>query len=501
MRFLSLLFAALFVSASTQGQTIHRAKAPSPKAGTMFVYPERIALKNGTMFTAQRGQMFVPANRSKPGSDVISVEFYRFPSFNPETKAPPLFMLQGGPGFEGLEEELKKPGRFESQFMIFLNFVDIVVVGQRGIGSSKPNTVMNLSRKKRKRTQPPSLDERAAEFQKLLMREKQFWIDQGMDLSGLTVLEAASDVHDVCKGLGYEKMATLGGSFGSHWAMAIMHKYPDLVSHAVLSGLEGPDHTWDHPGWAWNVYKRVAKEAEADPKLAPLIPDGGLVKAAETLVKMAEEDPIRVVIDQRKSDVRTFTINADAMRRLVMGYSGSLKSWPHDIIQLHNGNYIDAARWLEKKYNGSQRDFDTASFWMLDSASGISKKKRAEYGSDPAIKIIGDANWRYALAQPICDIDVGDEFRLRFKTDVPTLMVHGTWDQSTPYENAKEVLPMFTNAKLVTVERGSHGALAEALGADQSFAWQLFQFILNGDFSKIPDRVELRKIRDWTVPK
>lgn len=50
----------------------------------------------------------------------------------------------------------------------------------------------------------------------------------------------------------------MGGSFGSHWSMAILRNHPELVARALLSAMEGPDHTYDHPGWILNAQERVA---------------------------------------------------------------------------------------------------------------------------------------------------------------------------------------------------------------------------------------------------
>ena len=50
-----------------------------------------------------------------------------------------------------------------------------------------------------------------------------------------------------------------------------------------------------------------------------------------------------------------------------------------------------------------------------------------------------------------------------FRTDVvfhvPTLVVHGTWDTSTPIENAREVAASLPRATRVEVVGGNHGAL------------------------------------------
>lgn len=490
-----LLAVSYCVSQQATAQSFHTAKAKSPAAGTMFIYPERIPLAAGGMFTAERGLMFVPLNRAKAESDVIAVEFYRFPrSEKADPDAPPLFLLNGGPGFEGLEAELKTRGTFERRLQQFLDISEVIVVGQRGIGSSKPHTLIEMEVQ-----QLPASDadgESAADaFRESLKRERQFWLDQGVDLTGFTVLEAATDVRDVAQGLGFEKIAIMGGSFGSHWGMALMRKHPEIIERAVLHGNEGPDHTWDHPGWLWNVFKRVAAEAEQDERLKPLIPEGGLIKAVEALVQRATDEPFTV--STNRSDV---VIDRSIMQQLARGYTRQLPAWPAEIITMANGDFLMAARAAHAQLNSRQRQFSTASYWMLDSSSGITAARRAEFESDPALQVIGSTFEWYANGSPMWETDLGDEFRQNFDTDIPTVIVHGTWDTSTPYENALELAPHFKNSKFVTVKRGSHGALGEAISADADFRTALAKFLAQGDPSDLPEMVEL-PLPDWNIPE
>lgn len=55
--------------------------------------------------------------------------------------------------------------------------------------------------------------------------------------------------------------------------------------------------------------------------------------------------------------------------------------------------------------------------------------------------------------------DLGPAFRADVEADTPTLIVHGTWDTSTPLGNAREVVAALGNAQLIEVVGGSHGAL------------------------------------------
>jgi len=493
------LLLLLLIPVTCRGQSFHKAAAPSPAAGSMFITPERIALKDGGFFTAFRGQMFVPLNRANPESDRISIEFFHFPresSANPNT--PPMFMLRGGPGFEGLDGMLSQAGQFEQNIQMHLATSDLIIVGQRGIGSSRPNTLIRHAR-------PPGLGksntgEATATFQDSIKEERQYWIDQGLDLSGFNAREAATDVRDIAKGLGFEQIMISGGSFGSHWGMTLMRQHPELVARAVLHGMEGPDHTWDNPGGIWNVYRRVAEDAEASTRLQDLVPEGGLVNAVEQLVLRAESKPIAVILNAGKSNEQEVIIDGDAMRWLARGYTRILRTWPAEVIEMHHGNMEKAARRVAMQQRGGVGSINsTASFWMLDSSSGISPQRLALFKADPALQIIGSTFDFYEMGSPIWEADLGEDFRASFKTDIPTVIVHGTWDLSTPYENATELAPWFTNGTLVTVERGSHGALGEALDADKDFRNALGLFMTTGDRSGFPEKIQLDAPK-WKVP-
>ena len=485
---------------TTLAQSFQVGSAESPTAGTLFAFPERIALKEKGMFTCQRGLLFVPLNRSRKTSDVIAVEFFRFPrrsEADPQT--PPIFILKGGPGFEGLEADLNKLGTLERRYFHFLEVSDVVVVGQRGIGSSKPNTVIEQNTGARSAVEPYDDAKAVNAFRKGLSRERQFWIEQGVDLSGFNVKECAADVRDLATALGYKQISLYGGSFGSHWGMAIMRSFPDLVARAVLTGLEGPDHTWDHPGWIWNVYKRVASEAEASEALRNRIPAGGLIATMESLVQRAKQKPFKRTVFRGRPNEATVLIDGQVMQRISRGISGKLRDWPAEVIQMSEGNFSNAVVFTLMRTR-QRRSFATASEWMINCGSGVSPKRRAEIESDPAVSVLGNINWTHSAGNPIWNNDLGDEFRTNFETDIPTVIVHGTWDTSTPFENALELAPYFNDHKFVTIKRGSHGALLQAESFDQRFRPALLKFLTSGDFSALPNEITLPAPR-WTVPK
>jgi pimeloyl-ACP methyl ester carboxylesterase len=491
------------VLAAEAQATRRKTLAPTPTAGSMYLYPERIPLEAGGLMSAERGVIFVPLNRSKPGSQVISLDIYRFRAADPHPGAPPIFYLFGGPNFGGLEPLLARPGYYESRLRALHASADLVVVSQRGIGPSKPTTLIEGA-SSFPLDKAVTEDERAEAIRSAAVRQRKYWTDQGLDLRGFTVLEAAMDLNDVRKALGYDKVVLWGGSFGSHWAMATMRLLPDMVARVVLRGMEGPDHTYDMPSYVLNSVKRLAAEADAAPALTGLVPPGGMMKAFETVLERVSTAPVLVQVKDAKTGVtQTVRFGPEDVRGMVTGYTASaasrngMRTWAADILRLYHGDFSAAAELRVR--SRETESFRTASYFMLDCGSGISPGRRARLMKDPAAAIVGALGFNYRTACPVWDIDLGDDFRKNFETSIPTVIAQGDYDVSTPLENALELSPFFKNSRFVVVRGGSHPALDDAMDAAPEFAKAVLSFARTGDMSGLPKEVALPPIR-WEVP-
>ncbi len=503
--YLTIILCALSLSLSAKPypNSFHQIPAEQPKAGTMFMFPERIKLESGGFTIAERGLIFVPLNRSKPHSDVIGVEVYRFKAIKKASKnTPPVFYLPGGPGYDGLEPILNsRPNHYENRIKPHLHSADLIIVSQRGIGPSKPTTTIETTLSPLPLDEPYNRSLRDEKARQKLAAEKEQWQSLGVDLTGYNVLEAAEDINDIRVALGYDKITLWGGSFGSHWAMAMMRLHPNVVERALLWGMEGPDHTYDHPGHIWNVFRRVANEAESSNELKPIIPTGGLIAAAESIVHRVEKSPFTVEVKGKSTGkVQTVLFNGDSIRQLIQGYSDDgIQAWPADILTMYYGDYKPAAEYLAGNFNSHRRRFSTASFYMLDCGSGITKKRQRDYDADPAANLIPYRNWAYVNGCPLWGSNLGDVFRQNFHSNIPTLILHGTWDQFTPYENAQELAPYFKKSKFISVERGPHWAIGKAMAHSAEIRHGVRRFIETGDMSQLPTKIVLDPI-DWKLP-
>jgi pimeloyl-ACP methyl ester carboxylesterase len=296
-------------------------------------------------------------------------------------------------------------------------------------------------------------------MQGLLKECRNRWQAQGVDLAAYNTVESASDIDDLRRALGYRRITLVGGSYGSHLALQFMRQFPDAVDRVVIFGVEGPDHTWDDPAGALHTLERIAAATEQSPEFRDRIPAGGLLTTLGQIIERLDREPQMVTVTDGTTERRVL-VDGDRVRRMVRADAGRKSQawlWPEWILAMQRGDFTAVARRA-----AGQRVLTLPDpiHFSMDCASGASPARRAHSRTDPARRLLGDINLEYEIA---CDVwpfdDLGASFRANVVSDIPTLIIHGTWDMSTPIENARDVASALTHATLVEVTGGNHGVL------------------------------------------
>ncbi|MEM6784031.1 MAG: alpha/beta fold hydrolase [Bacteroidota bacterium] len=474
-----------------------------PAPASLTIAEETVTWDDSVSVTFERGALTVPVNRARGSEATITVEVARFrrdAEAAPDT--PPIFVMRGGPGYPGIDDELDRSNYYRVYIRPFLAVADVVFVGQRGFGSS---TDTPCDDREALSLDDAFDDDRREQANRAAMdRCRAKWEAEGLDLTGFNVIEAAGDVADAARALGYEQIQLFGNSFGTHHGMAVMRTHPGLVARVTFGALEGPDHTYDSPSGLLNSLENIAASVERSETLAPYLPEEGLLEAYRALIERADAEPIVVETEHPDTDEPiTVRLDGDDFRELSRGTTRGLAwryimpAWPLDLLTMLDGDYQSAARRIFRlNTRTGQRN---AAFYQLDCGSGITAERGARYRTSPAADLLGPL-WRtYDVECQAWDADLGDGFRTGFATDIPALLIHGTWDMNTPYENALDLLPDFRTRHFVTVVGGSHGALWEATESDEGFAAML-QWMATGDASGLPERVVLPPM-EWRAPE
>jgi pimeloyl-ACP methyl ester carboxylesterase len=214
----------------------------------------------------------------------------------------------------------------------------------------------------------------------------------------------------------------------------------------VLAGVEGPDHTVKDPARVEAVLAVIAASHRAT-----------LLEDLRLLAERLARQPARV----QAPDGRTIVVGDWDLRRWV---SESLDLVPEieamlaAVPRMLEGEFRVLARWAAA--NRAPRPLNLMNLAM-DCASHASAARLTRIADAAAQSVLGDA-MSFPLPD-LCDVPglprLPDAFRSAVRSEVPALLVSGTWDGRTPPANAREVAAGMPNARVLVIEQASHSLM------------------------------------------
>ncbi|MEM6705033.1 MAG: alpha/beta fold hydrolase [Acidobacteriota bacterium] len=474
-----------------------------PSAGDLFLVPDIVHFGDGTSMPAERGYFFVPENRAKAQGELIALSVLRFSSTAAEPKEP-VFVLAGGPGSSYITPLQRGDRRYwEPAFLRLLiedlrEVGDVVIPDQRGAGMSLPFLRAGAREAQGTPDEPMTPESLGAFLRENALAAKEEWTSLGRDVDGYSAPELATDVNELRQALGYDAISIYGGSFGSQSTFTIVRLYPEIVRRIAVWGIEDIDHTFDRPSAILESLRQILADAEADPDLAPLVPEGGVLAAVErTLAELAEQPRTVEVVDPQTEE--TVEVAIGPVEFQTFWPQGARRegpqAWPGVLLPALDGDFTALAQMrLEMlKSPGDSPSFPRAQFQAIDCGLFPTAQRKQELETDPAIELLGDINRGYwegcgAWQAP----DVADDFKAPLETDLPALFFHGTHDTSTPLENAVTASAGYSNGHLMVVERATHGISAELYRERPELIRPLLRRFLRGEaIDDAPDRITL----------
>jgi pimeloyl-ACP methyl ester carboxylesterase len=334
---------------------------------------------------------------------------------------------------------------------------------------------------------------------------------QGIDPRGYDMKHFVDDIEAIRQQLNYEKIALIGNSFGSQWALSYIRMYPSKVDRALFSGIEPMENNYDDPDGRWKVLEKIAADAEADPVLSKQIPEGGLMEAFKTVITRLENNPVSVqLIDEDSGEVEIIVVGADDLRYNLMNegdrsYTSEIESWPKYILEMYQGDFrLLASNSIGRIYNSSSKMINP----LVNNSLGISKQREVLLDSRESKRWLGDVNVHYTATRDVCPAPkVSDEFLQPVKNNIPMILIHGDMDMSTPHGNATELMEYLENGHLISVKRGFHNAKRALIFKDSLLIDKVYGF-MNLDFEQdsfqdfsetIPSEYELPAFKFWPI--
>lgn len=223
----------------------------------------------------------VPLDPARPGQ-TLQLHVTVAPSLREGARADPLFVLAGGPGEAG------------SEVLPLLNTAlhrvratrDIVFIDQRGTG---------LSGKLECESGPD--DDSVLSDEQIDAMLRRCIAASKAPLSAYTTANAARDIEQVRRALGYGKINLWGGSYGTRLGQAYARAFPENVRALVLDAVAAPDQVIPAGGRdSQAALDKLFAQCEQDAACNKAFPGlraefGGLVAKVDKGVKVSLSDP------------------------------------------------------------------------------------------------------------------------------------------------------------------------------------------------------------------
>jgi len=448
------LMAALAACSSPPAPNAPAAVAAQVATPGLILAPMTFSGPNGVKVEAEKGVFEVPENRADPGSRKIKITFVRFKSTSPNP-GDPIVYLAGGPG--GTATGAAQGPRFPL-FMALREVSDVIAFDQRGTGDSNSIPFCKAEQPFTAAT-PVTRANLIAHFRREIAHCFDWWEGQGVDIDGYTTIENANDIEDLRRALGAKKVNLWGISYGSHLGLTMMKYHPASVNRAALSGIEGLNQTVKRPALTDKVFAHVQEIIDADPKAKALYPDlAGMMRRVHA--KLNATPAVATFTPQGASAPVTMTFDGFAVQLITSMSTADPPGFanaPLIYLALDNGQYPKVAQMLYGpllQMTAGFRGMPEA----MDLASGITADRLRLVTEEAKTSLLGDAlNFPMPQLLGIRDkIDLGNDFRAPFRSDIPSLFISATLDGRTYPDEAAEEIKGFSNKWRLIVENGGH---------------------------------------------
>jgi pimeloyl-ACP methyl ester carboxylesterase len=428
---------------------------------------------------ASCGYLVVPENRSRPTGRTIRLMVAKYPARLPEKRADPVVYLAGGPG---------DIAPLEVNGLVAANFIrdrDILVVSQRGTMFSVPaltcapaddfaRTLLGL------RFYSAATERAHLAATEACLRELNA---TGADLSAYNSAESAADFVDLRKELGVAEWNVYGTSYGSYLAQTLMRDHPEGIRSVVLDSVLPTTYTipenWRNTRAGFdNLFHACATEtacSAAHPHLE---------ETFSRLVNKLEADPLTTTV----SDPTT----GKDVKVVVDG--GALVDW------LRNQNYAvpllrAAPELIDKLAAGGRDSIDAIAKdrvrrapppgpgvpalgyglsygvtcredYPFATSRDLAAAGRESFPDYPAsVQDEGVGGWAYVNqdCRDVWKVPAAPEtMREPVASNIPTLLISGSFDTLTSLAGAEAVAARLSKAKIISIPGIGHAVASQS---------------------------------------
>jgi pimeloyl-ACP methyl ester carboxylesterase len=396
----------------------------------------------------------VAADRHDPGGTIeLPVVVLRATGPTPVPDA--VVIPAGGPGYPGADALGWADSPLNEQR-------DIVLYDQRGTGAAVPSL------------ECPAVD---AAFVAALQADRSYRVErdamaaarddclatleaEGVDLTDYHSEASAADLDELRQALGYQQWNLLGISYGGRLALATMRAYPAGIRAAIL------DSVYDvtYGGLASTLegiergFRRLADGCAADPTCSEA--HGDLNVKYEQLQKRYNAEPVVVDVDVGDGNgAQRFVITGDDMMAGLFNalYDAALipllPSFIDDLLAGETG-IIAALIQRGVPFATGAADAMALAVNCADNADlDTADADTAAYDEPGRLSLVAGSTGACPPGWPATP----GEFNTPVTSDIPSLVLAGSYDPITPPADTKRVAEGLTNSTFLLVDPVGHG--------------------------------------------
>ncbi len=414
------------------------------------------------------GWLTVPERWDRPGTRTLKLPVVIYQPREPDPDLAPVIFLSGGPGYPatGPDGGEHIQGWRGGADYLFPSRV-LIVFDQRGSGLGFPRLTCPEAKDPAFRwdlsTDPEDFGDRKERLRAAYVACRDRLLSMGHDLAAFNSRQSAADVEALRRTLGFEQVVLFGISYGTRLALTVMRHYPENVSAAVLDSVIPPNTPWiDQFGEAYGAtIDRLFAACAAHERCHRAYPDlkDNLLAVIDALART----PLVIEVENRKGReplyARIDHHDFIEILRNEMYVSAHIAKLPILIAGMAKGEHWRLEAHAENViYGDFPRKYDigmSSSVYCHDRAS--EPKETAAMEGDHAFlnaykAWIEDqdlcADWPSGIA--------GTEAATAVTSDIPSLLLAGALDASTPVEFAETAAETLSVSHLFVFPANAH---------------------------------------------
>jgi pimeloyl-ACP methyl ester carboxylesterase len=409
------------------------------------------------------GFVTLPEDPNAPGGRQIQLAIARFRSRATKPQEP-LVYLSGGPGSSGIDEGL---AFFPSVVERMIYFRDVILIDQRGTGSSLPSLDCPLYRNYNR----GFLIQRENLTKKELQRQRDAALQQcletiqtrDVDPALYTTRNNAADIDGIRRALGLDRVVLWGTSYGTTLALEIMRNYASGVRSVVLEAPAPPQiNLIEETGFrASRAFAQLFKGCRASSACNEAYPD--LETAFYRTVARLDKRPQRLTINRGPRRLTVTVDGGDFAGLIFLGmYSTEAIEYLPALIQAVDKRDYDSLDVLLQSSAVASVQPGAGLYYSIMCAEEVGTADPTRVSLEREVhKAIGsfldDQQFAICARWPHATLDAGAIAPVR--SAIPTLILTGEYDPTTPPEWGTLIAADLSNSRLYEFPGFGHGII------------------------------------------